>query len=578
MHRRAASAATVTTASMALAVLLAGTGTLALDNGFVKPPLGWSALYGAPFSSVNETKVRIAAEGLVAGGFKDVGYSYVNLDDWYAERGPDGRIRGTNNTFPHGLRATSDAIHALGLKFGVYTAASQRTCGNYSASMYNERLDADTFANDWQIDMLKDDSCLYNGGTASRPRYVAMRDALNATGRPIFFSVEGQASFPDVANMWRSGGDIWPKWDECILRNLYANNALAALQEVGAYNDPDMIQSSSPDLTFDEAQSQFVLWAVMKAPLILGTLYDELATMREDAPDRYALLTNPEIIAIDQDASPQATLRCSTPSMAQQAAGSRGVNVTLQDCDARRCDQQFVVGGGDTRGSGGAVADVAALGGRPSASAAIQSAHGNLCLDSAEDVLYAKPCDTTAQSQQWPGAARDSQFRVLRTSGGQCLQNNASLFGGTQAGLVTKPCMYNGALPPPLQLEFASQEYVWDQRDGMLIHGSTGLCATLGNPQVVPQGQPYVTNNFTLEHEVWAGPLSTPNQWAVVLFNKGLTNETLKASWDLLDGVAGGASATLPVRDVLARKDLGPTKDGVSAVVPSHGVALYVVG
>ena len=131
----------------------------AIDNGFTRPPMGWSALYGAPFSTVNEAIVQDAAAGLAAGGWASAGYKYVVLDDWYAERGPDGRMRATNATFPHGIRATSDYIHSLGLKFGVYSAASQRTCGNFSASQFQEQLDADTFANDWQVDWLKYDSC-----------------------------------------------------------------------------------------------------------------------------------------------------------------------------------------------------------------------------------------------------------------------------------------------------------------------------------------------------------------------------------------------------------------------------------
>ena len=56
-----------------------------------------------------------------------------------------------------------------------------RTCGNYSASLFNEVNDADTFANDWKIDMLKYDACKYNMAVTSRPRYEAMGRALNKT-------------------------------------------------------------------------------------------------------------------------------------------------------------------------------------------------------------------------------------------------------------------------------------------------------------------------------------------------------------------------------------------------------------
>ena len=217
--------------------------TRALDNGFTRPPLGWSALYGAPFSTVNEHIVRTAAQGLVDGGFAAAGYSYVTLDDWYATRDASGRMIGEPATFPSGMRNLSDFVHGLGLKFGVYSAASQRTCGNFSASLFLEALDADTFANDWQIDFLKYDNCLYSNGAASRGRYSTMRDALNATGRHIFYSMEGQAYFADVGNMWRTGGDMWPYWDSHLLRNLYANDALASLYVpgAGAFNDPDMI-------------------------------------------------------------------------------------------------------------------------------------------------------------------------------------------------------------------------------------------------------------------------------------------------------------------------------------------------
>ena len=108
------------------------------------------------------------------------------------------------------MPAVSAAVHKLQLKFGVYSAASQRTCGNWSASMFREVADATTFAKDWQIDYLKYDSCIYNSGVASRARYLAMSRALNATGRKIFYSVEGwdpeQGNWgPELANMWRTG-------------------------------------------------------------------------------------------------------------------------------------------------------------------------------------------------------------------------------------------------------------------------------------------------------------------------------------------------------------------------------------
>ena len=76
-------------AAAATALLLLGSnlhGVAALDNGFTEPPMGWSALYGAPFNQVNEQIVQQAAAGLNSSGLLAAGYQYVNLDDWCVRR------------------------------------------------------------------------------------------------------------------------------------------------------------------------------------------------------------------------------------------------------------------------------------------------------------------------------------------------------------------------------------------------------------------------------------------------------------------------------------------------------------
>ena len=124
----------------------------ALDNGFDSPPMGWSALYGAPFNSVNETMLVRAAEGLKASGLAAKGYEYITIDDWWATRDPTtGEIMAVRDKFPSGMAAIGKKIHAQGCKFGVYSAASERTCANYSASLFNEKRDAHTMAIEWEI-------------------------------------------------------------------------------------------------------------------------------------------------------------------------------------------------------------------------------------------------------------------------------------------------------------------------------------------------------------------------------------------------------------------------------------------
>ena len=147
----------------------------ALDNGFTRPPMGWSALYGAPFGAVNETIVMEAAAGLKASGLLAAGYEYVTLDDWYADRDASGTIVADSTTFPSGMAAVSAKVHSEGCLFGVYSAAGMRTCANLSASLYNEARDAATFANDWKIDYLKYDAVR----SAPAPFPPVIHDALS---------------------------------------------------------------------------------------------------------------------------------------------------------------------------------------------------------------------------------------------------------------------------------------------------------------------------------------------------------------------------------------------------------------
>ena len=58
-------------------------------------------------------------------------------------------------------------------------------------SFGHEELDAKTFAA-WGVDYVKEDSCDATGDhNASFEQYGKMRDALNRTGRPIYFDLCG---------------------------------------------------------------------------------------------------------------------------------------------------------------------------------------------------------------------------------------------------------------------------------------------------------------------------------------------------------------------------------------------------
>ena len=57
------------------------------------------------------------------------------------------------NRFSKGIKHLSDAVHALGLKFGIYSSAGTMTCGRQFGSLDHERIDAQTYA-EWGVDYL----------------------------------------------------------------------------------------------------------------------------------------------------------------------------------------------------------------------------------------------------------------------------------------------------------------------------------------------------------------------------------------------------------------------------------------
>ena len=64
----------------------------------------------------------------------------------------------------------------------------------------------------------------------------------------------------------------------------------------GHWNDPDMLEVGNGGMTDVEYRSHFSLWALLAAPLIAG---NDLRNMR---PEIHDILTNKEVIAVNQDA------------------------------------------------------------------------------------------------------------------------------------------------------------------------------------------------------------------------------------------------------------------------------------
>mmetsp|Transcript_55096 Transcript_55096/g.128951 ORF Transcript_55096/g.128951 Transcript_55096/m.128951 type:complete len:427 (-) Transcript_55096:159-1439(-) len=293
----------------------------ALDNGLgLLPPMGYNTWNDLGCRSLTEETVRAAADALVSNGLSEKGYVYINVDDcWHADHrnNQSGRLEADPDRFPSGMAALADYVHSKGLKFGIYTDRGSETCAGRPGSLGFEELDAETFAS-WKVDYVKEDNCHSSTGPNDKEilfkQFAAFRDALNATGRPIFFSVCGggdQFLFtnlsyyasdprggPGLANAWRISSDCM-EWLSCS----YAARVSSDLRTVGGrggFNDPDMLLGSSKGtdkwLSQEQSRTQFFVWAVLMAPLLLGTSPQKLTA--------YDLETYSaaEVLQVNQDA------------------------------------------------------------------------------------------------------------------------------------------------------------------------------------------------------------------------------------------------------------------------------------
>jgi alpha-galactosidase len=270
-----------------------------LDNGLaLTPPMGWNSWnhFGC---NVSDSLIRKTADAMVSSGMKDAGYQYVVIDDcWQVSRGSDGVIVADSVRFPHGIRALADYVHSKGLKFGIYTDAGRKTCQGRPGTYGHEVQDARTYA-DWHVDYVKEDWCNASGLDAPT-QYAKFRDALASSGRPIVLSIcewghnQPWDWAPAIGNLWRTTTDIEDKWPS-MLSNLDISAQHSKVARPGAWNDPDMLEVGNGGMTDTEYRAHFSMWAIMAAPLIAG---NDLSTM--SAATR-TILTNPEVIAVDQD-------------------------------------------------------------------------------------------------------------------------------------------------------------------------------------------------------------------------------------------------------------------------------------
>jgi alpha-galactosidase len=211
------------------------------------------------------------------------------------------------------MKALADFVHSKGLKLGIYSSPGSLTCAKFEGSLGHELQDARTYAA-WGIDYLKYDLCGLRTEMKAAPTpeaahkimfdaYIKMRDALRSTGRPIVYSLcqYGNDAVWEWGtsvggSLWRTTGDITDKYAR-MAEIGFSQAGLARFAGPGHWNDPDMLEVGNGGMNTEEYRTHMSLWAILAAPLLAG---NDLSTMTLET---IALLTNRDVIAVDQDAA-----------------------------------------------------------------------------------------------------------------------------------------------------------------------------------------------------------------------------------------------------------------------------------
>ncbi|MFG3019605.1 alpha-galactosidase D [Streptomyces sp. NPDC048254] len=335
------------------------------------------------YSYLTEANVLKQTDAM-ASKLKKYGYEYVNIDagwwmDWNWKSGYDqyGRQKADSARFPSGMKAVADHIHAKGLKAGIYLPAGleKGAYGDGKTPIWNADgcTTADIVYDDlrttngwdsaykidfdkpcaqkyidsqaqmiagWGYDFLKLDG-VGPGSGKSGDQYnniadvAAWNKAITATGRPIHLEASWSLDFGHAAdwkkytNGWRIDTDVecycntLVSWENSVDDRWDDTPAWTDKAGPGGWNDLDSLDvgnGAMDGLTKAERQSYATLWAVAKSPLFTG---DDITKL-----DDYgvSLLTNREVIAVDQSDNPPA--RPITPSDPQQVWAAKNADGT----------------------------------------------------------------------------------------------------------------------------------------------------------------------------------------------------------------------------------------------------------
>ena len=157
--------------------------------------------------------------------------------------------------------------------------------------------------------------------------YAKMGEALLHSGRKIVYSL-CQYGLNDVGgwgakvggNLWRTTGDIRDQWQSMVNNGFQQQVGREKFAGPGHWNDPDMLEIGNGGMTDTEYKTHMSLWCLLASPLLAG---NDLRTMTPSIKD---ILTNKEVIAVDQDKLGKQAVRVFPKVPPEEAA-----NISVQE-------------------------------------------------------------------------------------------------------------------------------------------------------------------------------------------------------------------------------------------------------
>jgi alpha-galactosidase len=367
--------------------------------------MGWEGWWSGHTGVENDAEVRAIAD-VVSAKLASYGYEYLLIDEyWYSGFDAYGRWQPDPSKFPNGIKPVADYVHSKGLKLGIYmmpgvndlvVAANSPIYGTTyhvkdivtsAAGNTDKATDGSTarqidytkpgavefvqgYANllaSWGVDHVKMDFVGPGGGGGSannQPDIMQWRAALDnttaTTGRQVWLNLSNKLNISAIAtwqkysNAWRVENDVEcycstdTNWEH-VVREINGVVPFQSYSGPGHWNDLDSLmiaQGSFDGITTDERQTMFSFWSIVCSPLIIGADLTQL-----DSGDE-AILTNTEIIAVDQAGIPAKAVSTSSNQQvwySKQADGSIVVGLFNLDATSAKVTATFsVVGAGNT--------------------------------------------------------------------------------------------------------------------------------------------------------------------------------------------------------------------------------------